>query len=349
MRLRLSVWSLLGLFVLLAGCGSKGAKGTPSGDVAATVNDETIPVTEVTKVAANFVQQGVQPDSTARGTTPEEKLYYTVVDRLVEQALVLQESKQEGLDVTDQDVEDGIGQLKMMAGGEEGYQKLLADHSLTQADIEKDMRTNLVMKKFFDKVNGSAPQVTDEDIQKFYDENPQHFAPQPQVHAAHILIRNGNTDMLIRTRPDMTDMEKANARQRAESLLKKAKGGEDFADLARKNSEDEGSAPTGGDLDWFGHGQMVAPFDSVAFALSPGEVGGVVEIQFGYHVIKVDSTRMSEALPLDKVKEQIRGMLAQQKSQDAFRKAIEDLKAKGKVTVTPPSAETLAALKTAEG
>lgn len=90
------------------------------------------------------------------------------------------------------------------------------------------------------------------------------------------------------------ELNSAKVRQKAEEILRRAKAGEDFAALAQQYSEDTGSKVVGGDLGWFGRGQMVKPFEDAAFALKEGEVSGIVESQFGYHIIKVEGRRVTE-------------------------------------------------------
>jgi parvulin-like peptidyl-prolyl isomerase len=98
-------------------------------------------------------------------------------------------------------------------------------------------------------------------------------------------------------------LDAAQAKQKAEDVLKQVKAGGDFAKLAKENSDD-GSKDQGGDLGWFGHGQMVKPFEEAAFALQPGQTSEVVESQFGFHIIRVDDRRTQNG-PDGKPEEQV--------------------------------------------
>ena len=135
-------------------------------------------------------------------------------------------------------------------------------------------------QRFQKRVGGILTEMQSlEEIAKFYEDNRDQYGPQPEVHARHILIR---------TDPAMDDMAKATARQKITDALARIKGGEDFAAVASEVSEDPTTSSTGGDLQWFGRGQMVASFDQAAFSLDPGQVSEVIETQYGYHVLKVD-------------------------------------------------------------
>jgi parvulin-like peptidyl-prolyl isomerase len=300
--------------------------------IAARVNDDIVTVDDVKKIARNFALRGVQPDSEAQGDSYEEKLYYTVVDRLVEQALVAQETDRRGMVISEDEVQASVTQLKAMAGSEEAFQKILAENSISMDDVIRDTRTNLTMKAFYEAVVTETPSVTEEEIATFYEDNAHEFAPQPEVHARHILLR---------TQPDMDDLTRADVNRRAEAVLAEAKQTSDFAALAREHSEDEISGPNGGDLSWFRRGRMVAPFDSAAFALDAGEISGLVETQYGFHIIKVEERRESQALTLDQVRPNIEGRLTQEKSQALFKEAVAELRSAATVDIRPPSSEVL--------
>ena len=96
-------------------------------------------------------------------------------------------------------------------------------------------------------------------------------------------------------------------RKQAEELLAQAKAGADFAELARKFSEDEGSKVNGGDLDYFSRGRMVPEFETAAFALEPGQISDIVKSQFGLHIIKVVDKKAAVTRPLDEVRSADRG------------------------------------------
>ena len=157
----------------------------------------------------------------------------------------------------------------------------------------------------------------DGDLEKYYRRHLDRFEIQEQVKAAHILIR---VDQKAGAE------QRATKRKLAEKILAEAKAGKDFAELARKYSDDPGSAAKGGDLGTFPRGAMVKPFEQAAFSLKPGEISGVVETPFGYHIIKSEGYIEAGLKPLaavtDQVKEGLRTELAAQlaleKAMDAY-------------------------------
>jgi peptidyl-prolyl cis-trans isomerase D len=144
-------------------------------------------------------------------------------------------------------------------------------------------------------------QVSPADVQAYYNANIQQFQTPEQVRASHILLKTEGKD-------------EATVRKLAEDLDKQAKAGADFAALATKYSEDEGSKTKGGDLDFFGRGQMVAEFDNAAFAMQPGEVSDVIKSQFGFHIIKVTDKKAGSTRTLDEVRAQIQEQLSSQRA-----------------------------------
>lgn len=139
--------------------------------------------------------------------------------------------------------------------------------------------------------------VSDEELKTYYDEHQDEFVQEEQARAEHILIR---------VPPGATDEQKTDARLHAEGVAKIARAGGDFAELAKKHSEDPGSKDKGGDLGWFSRGRMVKEFEDAVFNAKPGDIVGPVESQFGYHIIKVEGFQPKRQQPFEEVKEQVR-------------------------------------------
>jgi peptidyl-prolyl cis-trans isomerase D len=127
-------------------------------------------------------------------------------------------------------------------------------------------------------------------VRAFYDEHPERFKQPERVRARHLLIRVAS---------DASEEDVAKARERAEAGLARIRGGEDFAAVASELSEDPGSKDRGGDLGFFTRGQMVPPFEEVAFSLEPGQVSELVRTDFGFHVIRVEEHKPAEERSFD--------------------------------------------------
>ena len=124
---------------------------------------------------------------------------------------------------------------------------------------------------------------------------------------------------------EVSEAKKKEAKKKAEEVLKKAKSGEDFAALAKEYSDDPGSAANGGDLGYFGKGVMVKPFEEAAFSLKPGEISGIVESDYGYHIIKVFD-KVEGQQPLSAVKESIKTTLLNDKYLQYVKKLTKEAK-----------------------
>ena len=174
-------------------------------------------------------------------------------------------------------------------------------------DVKKrllDVEDQIISEIFLTKTIGS--QVTEEALQKIYSETKSEMASGDQIKARHILLDN---------------------EEKAAEIIKKLKAGEEFAKLASEYSTGP-SAASGGDLGWFGEGQMVPEFSKAAFALNPGDiVTKPVKTQFGWHIILVEDRKVSAPPSFDEAKEQ----LASTMSQKLLKELIETLRTKAKI------------------
>jgi peptidyl-prolyl cis-trans isomerase D len=164
-------------------------------------------------------------------------------------------------------------------------------------------------------------QVTHDELQSYYNQHRDQYRVAEQAKVSHILIKTPLPG------PDGKVDEKgvAEAQRRAEDLLKQLKAGAKFEDLARKYSEDPGSAKEGGSLGWIDKGRTVPEFEKAAFSLPKGQISDLVKSSYGFHIIRVDDRQDAHMKTLEEVKDQIEPNLKQQKAQQIAQKQAEDL------------------------
>jgi len=164
-------------------------------------------------------------------------------------------------------------------------------------------------------------QVTPDELQAYYNQHRDQYRVAEQAKVSHILIK------MPLPGPDGKVDEKgvADAERRAEDLLKQLKSGAKFEDLAKKYSEDPGSAKEGGSLGWIGKGRTVPEFEKAAFSQPKGQIGDLVKSSYGFHIIRVDDRQDAHMKSLDEVKGEIEPILRQQKAQDLAQKQADDL------------------------
>ncbi len=158
----------------------------------------------------------------------------------------------------------------------------------------------------FDASNlpGGKPQISDADVQAYYNAHQDQYQVKDQVKVRHILVAvpagsDAKTD--------------AAAKAKAEDVLKQIKAGGNFAELAKKDSDDPGSKDQGGELGWLDHGKTVPEFDKAAFSLPVGQTSDLVKTQFGYHILQVEDKKTAHLRPLAEVKPEIVPLLEQQR------------------------------------
>ena len=157
--------------------------------------------------------------------------------------------------------------------------------------------------------------VTDADLKAYYDQNAQRMSGTEERRASHILIASPKS---------AAQADRQKAKTKADELLALVKKSPDsFADVARKNSQDPGSAPSGGDLDFFARGAMVKPFEDAAFNMKKGDVSDVVESEFGYHIIKLTDVKAPKQRRLDEMKPELEADVKKQQAQKKFAETAE--------------------------
>jgi len=289
-------------------------------DVLARVNGETITKAEFETTLKSIEQR-------AGGPVPSDqrdRIYRGVLDQMVGYKLLIQETKTRKVVVADADIDARIGRIRQQFPTEDAFNQALAERNLTVAKLKDDARDDMAVAKMINDEIAGKVTVRPEEVQAFYTQNPQHFQQPEKVHASHILIQ---------VPKDADAAAKAQARAKIDDLLKQARGGADFAELAKQNSQDPGSATNGGDLGFFAQGQMVGPFNDAAFAQKPGTISDVVETNFGFHIIKVIEKQSAGLVPLDQARDQIQEFLEEQGREKQTEAFVAALRAKGNIEI----------------
>lgn len=197
-----------------------------------------------------------------------------------------------------------MDEAKAQLGSDETFNLRLKAQGMTQDELVGKWTDGELAKLILTrelKIN-----VKDEEVKKFYDENPSQFEEPEMVRASHILLSTRDPE----TNKELSDEKKTAKHKLAEDLLKRARAGEDFAKLAKDYSEDPGSKDTGGEYK-FPRGKMVKEFETAAFSLNTNQVSDIVTTQFGYHIIKLSEKYPARKHELAEVSPRVKEYLTQ--------------------------------------
>jgi peptidyl-prolyl cis-trans isomerase SurA len=259
--------------------------------VVAVVGDTSLLLSDVQEEVAQMRAAGRPVPADAEG---QAAMVRQIVQTRVNDLVALHAAKLAGVTVGDDEVERTVDQeIREIRGrfpSQAAFNAALAQSGLTQAEFRanrlEQTRSRIMVGRFISQRVGSAvrPVVTDAEIQAAFEAQRAQLGTRPATVSFEQVI----------VEPVASDSAKAAARREAEQVVEELRKGGDFEVLARRFSDDPGSKERGGELGWFKQGQMVRPFEQVAFAMRPGDVSGIVETQFGYHIIKLEKARAGE-------------------------------------------------------
>jgi len=269
-------------------------------------------------------------------------LYYLIKDKVVNELIVKellnQEMEKRGIKVSNEDVDNAVKEIVDKVGSKEQLNELLKQNGISSSQFKKDLTEEVKMKKLAKELVNS--EVSDADTKKYYNDNIKQFKYPEKVRAAHILIAvnpdeieeiitsdKENAGLSKEEIKKKVDAEIVSKKEKADKILAEAKKDpSQFAKLAKENSEDTTTAVKGGDLGFFAAQEMVPEFSKAAFAMKPNTISDVVKTNFGYHIIMVTDRMAAGQQPYEKVKNDIKGFLENQKQLEAIDKLVESLK-----------------------
>jgi peptidyl-prolyl cis-trans isomerase C len=243
------------------------------------------------------------------------------LNQLISAELLFQASQKFEIKDLDQQTEAKVAQIKKGFPNAREYDKGLQSIGLDDQTFQASVRRDLAVAYLVNTAIANQITVGEDEVKRFYDQNPQNFLTPEQVRASHILIgvdSKGGAEA------------KKEARARAEKLRAELAQGSDFATLARENSSCP-SSQQGGDLGFFGKGRMDPQFEQAAFALETGGLSQVVETRFGYHIVKLVERKKAEVASLSGARLKIEGFLRTQKANAAVEAFVGEARRSAKV------------------
>jgi peptidyl-prolyl cis-trans isomerase C len=271
---------------------------------------------EMSRVNARLEVAGQTPSTSQR-----EEIRKEVLKNLIDRELLLQESARKKITVDDPSVAEQIESLKKRFPGEGEYKEWLTMIGFSEEELKSRIKEEMAIKRLVDEEIVAKIAVSEKEAKEYYDNNPNSFSQAEQVQASHILIAFDQK---------AGAPAKEAARKKIEEIEERLKKGEDFSALAKEFSQCP-SSEKGGDLGYFERGQMVPPFEDAAFALEPGTVSGIVETQFGYHLIKSVDKKPATTILYSDISEQLQQYLKNEKVKKETPIYLSNLKAKAEV------------------
>jgi foldase protein PrsA len=229
------------------------------------------------------------------------------LDVLITNKLIELEADKQKITVSDEEVEEELATLAESYGGETALEEAVVANGSTMDDVRDDIINYIKTEKLIEP----RIEITDEELQTYFDENKDTFATAEQVQASHILVADEAT---------------------ANEVKSKLDAGEDFSTLAKEYSTDTTTAESGGDLGYFSSGDMVAEFEEVAFALGVNEISAPVKTEYGYHIIKVVDHQEAKEANFEDSKEEITDTLMNDKMSTEYTVWLEELKEEYEIT-----------------
>jgi peptidyl-prolyl cis-trans isomerase C len=307
-------------------------------ELVAKIGDEKITKTEIMAEFKPVIS--MMKENGQLGTIPPEVWKTEVkkrVNDMIATKLLLKLAEAEGCKPDPVKAEEEFKKITAQLPPEQ-LAETLAKQGMTADAIKGRIAIGLAIQKWIEEKVATNIKVSDEDAEKFYNENLERFKKPETVRASHILVKVDEIDpekaktMTDEQKKKASDELKQQALKKAQDILAKLKQGGDFAKLAVENSACP-SKEKGGDLGAFERGKMTPVFEKAAFSLKPGEMSDVVETEFGYHIIKTTEKIDSGTTPFNEVKGFLVEGLKKQKTSQIIQERIETEKKDKKVEI----------------
>jgi peptidyl-prolyl cis-trans isomerase C len=286
-----------------------------------TVNGQPIPPEAIEFELGRLVKFYCQhmPEEQVRAQLPALR------ERAVEQAigarLLFDEAARLKIAVPDAEVDERLEQMKKEVGGAKKFEALLQQQKLTEAALRDQLRAGRRVDKLVEQVVAAVPEPTEAEMRAHFADHQSEYVRPERAQAQHILVKPAGADEAAR----------AAAKAKLEAVRERVQAGKPFADEAAAHSDCPSGREAGGSLGWFGRGMMVPAFDEAVFGMPVGELSGIVETQFGYHIIRKTGHEEETTTSFEDARESVRDFLRHAARGAALAAHVAELKTKAAV------------------
>lgn len=315
---------LLPIAALLAISLSSPVRAEVISGIAAVVNDEVITIMELNREYALVLKEeekrGNKPDTTG-------KLKQELLSAMIDRKLVRQKVKELNIVISEEEVRQSIEEVKHQNKlSQEALVSALIGQGLSFDQYKSQIREQLERLRLMSQEVKSKIQVNDREIKEYYEANIAQFTEDPTYRARHIFLKvpkGASNDEIKKTM------------LRAVEVMAETSTGQDFAELAKKYSDDPGAAKDGGDLGIFKKGDMLPEIEAAVITMKTGDISELVTSSAGFHIIKLEEKNPGKPKPFESVKGFIDDLLYRKKSEERFKQWAEELRKSAAIDIKP--------------
>lgn len=281
--------------------------------VLAVVNDEVITQSELDIILFPIYAQYSEIYGEEELAEKMDEAKQEMLLQMIEDKLIIQKSRKEGIVVSDKEVEERVAEIKNKFSDEETFEAALEEQGLNVDILKKRYKEQAMMKKIFDKEVKSQIVVLPTEVQEYYKAHVKEFEEPETVVLRVITLKVSQTD------------ERQRVFEKAEDIKKSIDEGKSFDEMAQKFSEDA-YAIEGGLMGYVKKGQLMQTIDEKIFALEAGEISGVIENDLSFRIFKVDEKIAAHTSSIEQVREKIQNTIYQEKVKQKFEEWLDKLK-----------------------
>lgn len=288
--------------------------------IVARVNGVPITEVELEKAIDAYIPPGVFHGSP--GGERREQYRRQALDFLIERELLHQEAKARGLSVGEDDVEKALSEIKKRFKDKKAFDKALKESGLSLRQYKDILKKNELIESFLKSEVEQKSGYSDREVEEYYNADKGKFLRPEEWKIRHILLK---------VPPSASEKEKKVIEDKAADILKKARAGADFSELAYEYSEDDYRVK-GGDLGWVHKGRLESAIEEAALKLETGEMA-MVETTYGFHLVKLEGKKPAEQLSFDEVKDSLKKDLEAKRARELKDALLSSLRGKAKIEI----------------